>query len=92
MWSWFRRWRDDRARVREAERRAVAAFHETDSGRHWGTWIVRKSPGETIVRVMFGDTKPPRRRWFMVPVTPGAPVRELSYDDVVSMGETTAWR
>ena len=92
MWSWFRRWREERARIRAAERRAVVAFHETDSRRDRGTWIVRSTAGDIVVRVMFGDTIPPERRWFLVPVRADAPVRELSFDDVVPMGESTVWR
>jgi hypothetical protein len=92
MIGFLRRWRETRARVREAERRALAAFHETDSRPHWGTWIVRNSADDIVVRVMFGERQPPERRWFLVPGRADVPVRELALNDVVPMGETTAWR
>jgi hypothetical protein len=90
--AWLRRRGAERKRIREAERRALAAFQATGRGRGYMTWIVRSDAGETVVRVCFGDTRPPHRSWFLVPLEPDAPVRELSYDDVVPMGESKVWR
>lgn len=92
MIAWLRRRAAGRKRIRSAERRALAAFQETGRGRGYSPWIVRSDARETIVRVCFGDTMPPRRSWFLIPVEPDAPVRELTYDEVVPMGESTAWR
>jgi hypothetical protein len=92
MRNWLRCWRDERARVRDAERRALAAFEATGRGRGYMMWVVRADERETVIRVCFGDTRPPHRSWFLVPSELGAPVRELSYDEVVPMGESTAWR
>lgn len=91
--AWFRRWRAENARVRDAERRALSAFRDSRGHAGFGAWIVRRTEDETVVRVCFGDLRPPRRAWFAVPASAGAPVRELSWDEVSPMGEgERVWR
>jgi hypothetical protein len=91
MIEWFRRQQAERRRIREAERRAVAAFEATGRGTVAWTGIVSSNAQETVIRVCFGHTRPPTRNWFAVSSQPDAPVRELSWDEVVPMGEKP-WR
>ena len=91
MIGWLRRWRAKNARIREATRRALAAFRQSGRGAGYMTWIVRRTDDETVVRVCFGQARPPGRAWFAVPAPADAPVRELSWDDVVPMGDKP-WR
>lgn len=83
--------RDERTRLRGAEERALAAFGASGRGTRGSTAIVHSTADETVVRVTFGATRPPRRAWFAVPARADAPVRELSFEDVVPLGEKP-WR
>jgi hypothetical protein len=91
MFSWIRRWTLGRRYIREAKRRAVAAFDGTGRGPVAWIDVLQSDDRRTIIRVCFGNTRPANRSWFLVPAHSDGEVRELTFEEVAPMGEV-AWR
>jgi hypothetical protein len=84
------RWFADRARRRERVAGAIRHFEVGGQRAIRGMCaaIAEETRG-TIVRVCYGDTRPPRRSWFLV--GKDGDVTELSWSETERLGERP-WR
>jgi hypothetical protein len=86
MFGFLHSWLAQRRRKRAAVAAAIHHFEETSGKRaHTGSVIGEKA-GHFVVRVYFGNIKPPGRAWFIVG-TDGTVLRELSFEVAQEFGE-----
>jgi hypothetical protein len=73
-------------RRRRAERTAAAWFRQRNATVTYMARVLDDNDDRAVVRLCFGNSKPPRRAW--VSVRHGdASVEPLTWDDVVPFGE-----
>ena len=83
-------WRVERRRKDGAIRRALQVFRERRGVAPMGAHVLRLTPEEAIVRVMYLTNHiPPDRAWFAISIITGE-VRELAFKDVAEL--ESPWR
>jgi len=90
MLARLRAWRVERRRKDGAIRRALQVFRERRGVAPMGAHVLRLTPEEAIVRVMYLTNHiPPDRAWFAISIITGE-VRELAFKDVAEL--ESPWR
>jgi hypothetical protein len=83
----------DRVRRRRLARAAARRHLEATTGQRShlvGSTVLGEHAGGLVVRVCYGDTKPPRRAWYLIGAG-GRVARSVSWDEAESVGERP-WR
>ena len=86
------RWLEQGRRKRSAVKAALHRFNTT-TGKpaHPGmSSVIGEKAGDLIVRVCFGNTKPPARVWYLVGLNTSV-ISELSFEEAQEFGECL-WR
>ena len=52
--------------------------------------VLHRDAKGSVVRVCYGNTRPPRRTWFFI-ASDGIQVSTMTFDDVVAFGEKPWW-
>jgi len=85
MLARLRAWRAERRRKDGAIRRALQEFRARRGIAPMGAHVLRLTPEEAIVRVMYlTDHIPPNRAWFAISILTGD-IRELTFKDVADL-------
>jgi hypothetical protein len=81
----FRAWQ---ARRREAAAVAIHCFEAHTGGRGDSrtTYVIHEAAAGFVVRVCYGDTRPPQRAWFWVSAD-FTTCRTLTFEEVAPLGE-----
>jgi hypothetical protein len=92
MFGFLSKWLEQRRRKRAAVDSAVRHFDATTGkSAHAGiSCVIGEKAGRFIVRVCYGEVKPPRRAWYVV-APDGSIVDEISFEQAKEFGERL-WR
>ena len=92
MFGFFSKWLQHRCGQRSAVEAAVRHFDAT-TGKHAHpgiSGVIGEREGNFVVRICYGNTKPPGRTWYVVG-SDGSVIEELSFEEAKRFDEKL-WR